>query len=341
MTEPFASPFIAGTNIQYAWDSTSLTKAMECPYRYKLEIIDGWVSKAPDTAVALAFGILLHYGVEQYHRLRVAGLAFDEAVATALKLVSTYRDPRAEPGSPGLLEQLPTDDDIGVLKQEDADDEESDGFDLRNSKVRTRYHLFRALVWYFDHYRQDAMHVVTLDNGEAAVEHTIRVPTGEALSDGTQIVWSGHLDHLVEFNGQLFVKDLKTTKSITRTYKKGFDISHQMSGYTLAGQIAFKEPVAGVYIDAVQLQVGGVKFNRFPTHRSKSQLAEFIRVQKYYADQAEMWYMQDFYPQNTSACFLCPLKEVCAQPPEFRKGFLQTYYKQQPFERRWNPLAIR
>lgn len=336
----FASPFIEGTKIQYAWDSTSLTKAMECPYRYKLEIIDGWVSKAPDTAVALVFGILLHYGVEQYHRGRALGMAFDEAVSHALRKVAAYRDPRSEVAGTAL-EQLPTDADIGVLKQEDDDDEESDGFDLRNSKVRTRYHLFRALVWYFDHYRQDAMQVVVLDNGEAAVEHTIRVPTGEALADGTQIVWSGHLDHLVRFNGQLFVKDLKTTKSITRTYKKGFDISHQMSGYTLAGKVAFSEPVAGAFIDAVQLQVGGVKFNRFPTYRSESQLREFVATQKYYADQAEMWYMQDFYPQNTSACFMCPLKDVCAHPPEFRQAYLSTYYKQQPFERRWNPLAIR
>lgn len=330
------SPFIAGSNIQFAWDSTSLTVAMACPKRYKLEIIEGWEPKNPNVAIALAFGILLHAGIETYHRLRSAGVDFDSAVVGSLRHVMEKEDFR-EPGV-AIFSKLPTHEDIEVIKEADDADEESDGIDLRNSKIRTRYHLFRALVWYFDNYRQDHLQVITLSDGMAAVEHSFRVPIGETLADGTPLLLSGHFDKVVDFNGSLYVSDVKSTKSITHQWRREFDLSHQMTGYTLGGKIGLHQPVQGVFIDAVCLQVGGVKFNRFPTHRSESQLKEFIRTLKYIADQAEMWYEQDYYPMNTSACMFCKYKEVCSQPPEFRQMHLNTYFRRSVA---WNPLANR
>lgn len=327
------SPFLPGTNIQYAWDSTCLTTAMACAQRYKFEIIDGWTPKNPDVAVALAFGSLLHSGVEHYHRFRAAGSGYTEAVLGALRAVEGLRE-----NDKNQLSLLPTEADITQLRYEDAEDDESDGFDLRNSKIRTRYHLFRALVWYFEQYRQDALQVVNLADGQAAVEHSFRVPVGQALSDGSPLLLAGHFDKVVRFNDELYVSDVKTTKSITRSWRASFDLSHQMTGYTLGGKIGLKQPIRGVWIDAIQLQVGGVKFARFTTTRSASQLAEYIRMLKYVADQAEMWHEQNYYPQNTAACLLCKFKEVCRQPPEFRLGYLRTYFKQQPA---WNPLRSR
>jgi hypothetical protein len=334
MTEP-ESPFIPGTNIQYAWDSTCLTIAMACPYKYKLEIIDGWTPKNPDVAVALAFGSLLHYGVEHYHRQRAAGKNYDGAVIGSLRAVLNHRELHSDTPT---IELLPTEEDITVLRHEEADDDESDGFDLRNSKVRTRYHLFRALVWYFEQYRNDALEVVILQSGAAAVEHSFRVPVGKALSDGTELLLAGHFDKLVRFNDELFVSDVKTTKSITRSYRSTFDLSHQMTGYTVGGKIGLHQPVKGVWIDAIQLQVGGVKFNRFTTQRTSSQLAEYIDLLKYTADLAESWALNNYYPQNTSNCMFCNKKDVCRQSPEFRQAYLKTYYRQQPA---WNPLRSR
>lgn len=321
--------------MQFAWDSVSLTTALSCPLRYKLEIIDGWTSKSPDAHVALVFGLLLHAGVEQYHRLRVGGVKYDESVVGALGHVQAWRDPRLSP-SP-LVNQLPTDEELVEAKEEHDPDEDDEG-PLRNAKLRTRYHLFRALVWYFDQYRQDHLKVVQLANGDAAVEHSFRVPIGQKLSDGTDLLLAGHYDKLVDFNGERFVTDLKSTKTLTRTWRKSFDLNHQMTGYTLSAKIGLSQPVRGVFIDAVQLQVGGVKFSRFPTYRSKSQLAEYIQLLKYVADQAEMWFQNDYYPQNTSACFMCQFKEVCAKPKEFRDQMLKTYFEQKPA---WNPLRSR
>lgn len=326
-------PFVEGTNIQYAWDSTSLTTAMACAQRYKLEIIEGWQPKNPDVAVALAFGTLVHYGIERYHQHRVSGASFDEAVLQSLRDVLNH----AEHGR-NTVSLLPIDADIRQLKEEDDEDEESDGFDLRNSKIRTRYHLFRALVWYFEQYKHDALKVVTLATGKAAVEHSFRVPAGVSLSDGTPILLAGHFDKLVAFNDELFVSDVKTTKSLTRSWREGFDLSHQMTGYTVGGKVGLHQPVRGVWIDAIQLQVGGVKFARFTTNRSESQLQEYIELLGYTARLAERWFHESYYPLNTAACMFCKFKSVCKQPPEFRTGYLNMYFERKPA---WNPLRNR
>jgi len=327
-----ASPFIPGTSIQYAWDSTSLSTMLECPQRYRYKIIEGWRSKSPNTAIALAFGILIHAGVEEFHRARARGADHALAVEAALKHV---REKRNFDSEKTLYAQLPVADDIEEIRQAEDEDE---GTNLRNSKVRTRYHLWRALVWYFEQYRDDPMRVVHLADGRPAVEYSFRVGVGKSLSDGTELLLAGHLDKLVEFNGQNFVSDVKTTKSISRQYFSMFDLSHQMTGYTLGGKLAFSQPVAGVVIDAMALQIGGVQFARSFTYRTESQLQEYIDLLAYVGEQAERFYEHDYYPLNTAACLFCEFKDVCRQPPQLRHGYLNHL-----FERReaWNPLRSR
>lgn len=334
MTKGLDSPFVADTQIQFAWDSTSLTTAMACPLRYRLEVIEGWQPKDPNVAVALVFGILLHAGIEAYHKAQAEGLKYADSVHKALRHV-TEKDDFRQPGVP-ILDTLPVDSDIEEMVETQDEDEEV--WTLRNSRIRTKYHLFRALVWYFETYRHDRLEVLSLDDGRPAVEHSFRVPVGETLSDGTPILLSGHYDKLCTLNGDLFVTDVKTTKSITSQWRRSFDLSHQMTGYILGGKIGFEQNVHGAMIDAVCLQVGGVKFQRFNTTRTESQLQEYVQLLKYVADQAEMWYQNNYYPQNTSACMFCQYKDVCSQPPEFRGRYLHTYFEQ---KEAWNPLANR
>lgn len=329
---PVQSPFIPGTNIQFAWDSVSLSTLLECPQRYKLRIIEGWRSKAPGTAIALSFGILVHTGVEEYHRAKARGLNHQDAVHHSLKMVMQ----KSEHGVT-LYSRLPTHEDIEEQKGE-AEDDEDEGGSLRNAKVRTRYHLWRALVWYFEQYRNDPVEVVQLAEGKPAVEYSFRVGVGKTLSDGTEILLAGHLDKLVRFNGSLFVSDVKTTKSISRYFFAAFDLSHQMTGYTLGGKLAFEEPVQGVMIDAIALQVGGAKFSRGFTNRTESQLKEYVDLLGYVGRMAEYYYHNNYYPLNTAACMFCEFKEVCRQPPELRHGYLNFLFKQ---DEAWNPLKSR
>ena len=324
------SPFVAGTQVQYAWDSTCITTILECPQRYKYRIIDGWATKNPNTAVALVFGILFHYGIEQWHRAKARGEDYHTSCDSAIRSTLT----KTEHGRV-LVDQLPTDEDI---QQQRTEEDEDDGISLRNSKIRTRYHLLRALVWYFENYRHDTLEVFHLATGEPAVELSFRVPVGIELSNGTELLLSGHMDRVVRFNDQLFVADVKTTKSISRQWAAGFDLSHQMTGYIIGGNIALGEPVAGAIIDGAALQIGGAKFGRHFTYRTKSQMAEYMRLLQHVAGQAEQYADDGFYPLNTSACMFCEFKDVCRQPPEQRDRTLDYLFER---KEAWNPLKNR
>lgn len=326
------SPFIPDTNIQFAWDSVSLSTILECPQRYRYRIIEGWRNKNPNSSIALAFGILVHYGIEQFHKRRALGDKYQDAVQAALIATMAKKE---RDGEATLYSRLPTNEDIE--EQKEAEDEDG-GINLRNSKVRTRYHLWRTLVWYFEQYRNDPLKVVELANGKPAVEFSFRVGSGRSLSDGTELLVAGHFDKVVEFNDQLFVSDVKTTKSITRQYFNLFDLSHQMTGYTLGGKLVLERPVAGVVIDAMALQVGGVQFARAFTVRTESQLNEYTDLLSYVGMQAERFYENDYYPLNTAACMFCEFKDVCRQPPELRHGYLNYLFKR---EVAWNPLKSR
>ena len=73
MSEPAAqSPFLPGTHIQYAWDSTSLGYLKTCPRLYQYTMIDGWGTTAE--SIHLRFGIELHKALEDYERSIAAGI---------------------------------------------------------------------------------------------------------------------------------------------------------------------------------------------------------------------------------------------------------------------------
>lgn len=320
------SPFLEGTKVQFAWDSMTLGAAMECPRRYQYWVLEGWQYKAPSTAIALVFGILLHKGVEQWHR-------HDGDDEAALKDVMEY----GENGQP-LYGTLPTEEEFQEQKEAKRDDEEDDGMDLRNARVRTRYHLIRALVWYFEHYRKDNCKVIRFDDGTPAVEVSFRVPVGATLSGGQELILAGHMDQVVQFGSQTYVSDIKSTKSITSSWRRLFDLSHQMTGYALGGKLALERPVAGVMIDGIALQVGGVKFARHFTDRTPSQFGEFVHHFEILARQYEQYHDMNYYPMNTTFCRFCEYKDVCAQPPELREGYLNHLYRK---VEAWNPLKSR
>ena len=66
LTKGTLSPFLPGTNIQYAWDSTSLGMLKTCPRLYQYTMIDGWSAK--DENVHLRFGQEYHSALEEYDR---------------------------------------------------------------------------------------------------------------------------------------------------------------------------------------------------------------------------------------------------------------------------------
>lgn len=319
------SQFLAGTQIQFAWDSVSLTSFLSCQRRYKYVVLDGLVPKSPGYAIALEFGILFHSALENYHRFRAKGI--DHADAVFLMAKALFADP--------AFAALPVDDDIEEMKA--AADEEDDGITFRNSKVRTRYHLARAVIWYLEHYETDPLSTVILPTGKPAVELSFRLPLPIEVA-GHEILLCGHIDRLVEFNGGLWASDYKTTKSLTRQFFDTFELSHQMTGYAVAGNAIIERPVKGVWIDGVALQVRSVKLSRAPTTRSAGQIREYFELLTDVVERAERAFDTGHYPMNTASCYFCEFKTICKQPPEFRDKHISMHYERKPG---WNPLRNR
>lgn len=321
------SPFLPGTSLQYAWDSVSLTCAMACWRRYKYRMLDGLVPKNPNRAIALDFGIAFHKALEHYHNAKATWPELGhhewlEVVVSKMPAEPTYA-------------RLPTQAEVDALS--DGTEDDDDGITLRNSKPRTRYHLMRAVVWYLEHYADDQAKTVLLPSGAPAVEVSFRLEL-DAQIGGEAAILCGHIDRVVSFNDHLYVADYKTTKALSRQFFDDFELSHQITGYTLAGQVIMHKPVSGNIIDGIALQMGAVQFQRRIADRTPSQFAEYTETVQDVFDRAERHHDSGHYPMNTSACYFCEYKGLCKEAPEYRPS-----YEKMLFEKinPWNPLENR
>lgn len=228
-------------------------------------------------------------------------------------------------------------------------------------KYKNKVSLLRSVIWYLDHFQDDAAKTVVLDNGRPAVELSFRFPlefgpqvttyVDRADGDGVEpapaqpYILCGHLDRVVDYQGALFVMDRKTTTmTLSEYYYAQFDMSNQMSLYTLAGGVVLNSPIKGVCIDAAQLLIDETKFGRSFTYRTPDQLDEWLENLSVIFATAENYAAADFWPMNDTACDKfggCAFKGICSKSPQVRDKFLHSAFKQRPMEERWNPLKPR
>ena len=298
------SPFIPGTKIQFAWDSTSLGLLKECPRKYQLTIIDGWRSKG--NSVHLDFGLLFHKALENFDIFKSQGSSPEEALFKTIKT---------------LLEDSST--------------------FSPDHKAKTRENLLRSVIWYLETYKDDPSKTLILANGKPAVELSFRFDSEIPCTETQNYILSGHMDRLIEFGDQRFVMDRKTTGStLGGYYFDQYNPDNQMTLYTLASRIVYDMPVAGVMIDAAQVAIGFTAFSRGITMRSNNQLNEWMgdftvwmNVAKHYAE-IEHWPMNEKSCNNYGGCVF---KKICNKDPIVRLKFLETDFE----IRHWNPLEVR
>lgn len=317
--------------VQFVWDSTSLKLAEECPRKYKYIMIDGW--QAPGRSVHLDFGAWYATALEHYHKLRAEGCPYDDAVCAVIHeaLVSSWvyetEEYQPEPDlSPGVVNFASATRIIpGTGSPWDS-----------GHNLKTRETLIRTIIWYLDQFQDDSMSTVILADGKPAVELSFLIPISDDL------FLSGHMDRLVEYSGDIFVTDNKTTGStISAKYFDGWNPDIQMSMYTFAGKMIYKMPISGVVIDAAQIAVGFTRFERGFTFRSTEQLDEWYDQVQYLIQETQAYTKEDYFPMRTSACGNyggCPFRDVCSRSPSVRDNFLRAKFIQGPT---WDPAARR
>lgn len=308
------SPFLPGTDIQFAWDSTSLGLLKTCPRLYQYIMLEGYGES--DESIHLRFGREYHSALEQYDHLCSEGANHE----TALHIV--VRDLHARTW-----------------------DWETDP-ETKAGKYKHKASLMRSVIWYLDKFKNDVAKTYILENGKPAVELSFRFELDWGPSTGTKqpYLLSGHLDRVVEFTGGLWVMDRKTTMTTLSDYfYSQFDMSNQMTLYTIAGQMVINAPIRGVIIDAAQLKVDETVFGRSMTYRTQAFLTEWLEDLSVHLAMAENYAIANYWPKNDTACDKfggCRFKGICSKSPEVRDRFLTSFKKLAP-EDRWNPLKPR
>lgn len=298
------SPFLSNSNVQWAWDSTSLGYLKECPRKYFLTMIEGWRKK--DESVHLIFGSHFHKALERFDLFKAQGADDEEAIDASINL---------------LLQET-----FGWVS---------------NHPNKNRDTLLRSVIWYWEQYPKDIAKTVLLGNGKPAVELSFRFDTGIPCTSDVDYMLSGHMDRLVDFDGTRYVMDRKTTGgSLSSYYFNQYNPDNQMTLYSLASKIVYDMPVAGVIIDAAQIAVGFTSFARGITTRSEGQLNEWMQDLDIWFTTAAYYAEKNLWPMNEKSCNNyggCAFKDICNKDPVVREKFLET-----DFERRyWNPLEVR
>jgi len=312
------SPFIPGTKYQYAWDSTSLGWLKECPRKYYYHMIMGYVGRGE--SIHLEFGILYHEALELYDQLRIAH-KYDHEQSVKM-VVSSVLQKTWRNGAPWRATKDLAPDDKASLK--------------------SRENLVRTVVWYLDKFRDDpAKTKINSATGLPMVELHFQFEIGSGIDLNYPYVLCGYLDRVVEFQGETFVMDRKsTTQTLSTYYFEQYDPDNQMSLYTVASQIAFKTPVKGVIVDAAQIAVGFSRFVRSFVFKTPDQIEEWLNDLKVWLAQARTFANLNRWPQNDKSCHKyggCPFRDICSKSPSVRDKFLES-----SFERReWNPLIPR
>jgi hypothetical protein len=330
------SPFIPGTNIQFALDSTSLGYFKTCPRLYQYSMIERW--RPADESVHLTFGTLYHEALHEYDICRLDGGDHEQAVH---RVVGSLGEKLAKISYPDVSEGKPS------------------------VKAKSAENLLRTVVWYLDMYprEKDPAQTFTLANGKPACELSFRFELdwgpkatsyiqihegADLMSGGRHRVYEqpyllcGHLDRVVEFNGDLFVMDRKTTYTAPSAYYfNQFNPNNQMSLYTIAGKIVIGSPIRGVIIDVASVQVEKSEFGRGFTYRTEAQNEEWLGDLHWWTDQMEACASADYWPMNDTACDKfggCRFRNICSKSSHVREAFLKSDFVR---GEQWNPLKVR
>jgi len=318
------SPFLPGTKIQYAWDSTSLGLLKTCGRLYQYTMLDGWASR--DESIHLRFGQEYHSALELYDKLMAVQ---DTDSEEAIRLVVR-----------SILQRT-----IGWNPDRDS----------RAGKYKNRDSLISLVVDYLDHFHPDPAQTYIKSNGEPAVELSFRFELDFAPRNyevvepggmGQPYLLAGHLDRVVEFNGQLLVMDRKTTTAtLSAYYFSQYEPHNQMTLYTLAGRHILAAPIRGVIIDAAQILLEKPNaFARGFTYRTDDQLGEWIEDLQTQLTINEAYAEADHWPMNDTACDRfggCKFRGICSKSPSVRERFLANDFDKLEESERWNPLRSR
>lgn len=281
---------------EWAWSSTTLSLAKDCPRKYYYAVIEGWQPKGLNDNIT--FGYWYAKALEIYHSMMATEPRPANAHDEALSYIIRY-----------ILET--------TKEWQSADNR------------KTRQTLIRSIVWYLEEFKDDPCKTVILKDGRPAVELTFQFK----LND--EITLCGHLDRLVGYAGEYYIQDQKTTAATLGSYYfNRYSPDNQMSLYTIAGQVVYNTPIKGVMVDAAQIAVGFTRFERGFAFRTQEQNEEWLADVQFHIHKT--WDAAAAgYPMNDAACQKyggCQFLGICSKSPQVREEFLKTSFEKREIQ---------
>ena len=271
---------------QFIWDSVSLGLYQACARKYKWTILFGYhLDPMPSP---LSFGIYYHSCMETWHKLLASGMDKETALFRCVRLAGLFGE-----------------------------------HIVPNRTERTKETLIRAVVWYLDQFKDDMAITTLRPNGSPAVEYSFMIPIMEI--NGQQQFLAGHIDRIVEFMGEIYILDYKTSKSaLNERFFASFKPSTQISNYLLAAKImagtisAIPRQPKGLIIDGIQLGVNFTRFNRSVIPFSTLEINEHIKDLESWLLRANADADANHWPANPASCSNyggCVFQSICASTP--------------------------
>ena len=287
-------------------DNFALTNFQTCPGKYDLRIRQGWTTRRRSSA--LGFGSAFHEGIAVWYKT-------GDLAAALTAIVKSW------------------DETVSV------DD------------YRTKEKCIQVMIDYVKRYPSESFTVVgapehpmievpfTLDTGmtiswcaqgtcllDSETQHTCS-NCGKPLEP---IEYGGIFDGLVDFNGQLWVFEHKTTSQLGSYYFNQFKPNNQVTGYIWAAEQLSGRKVNGAIINAIGVfKTGVTRFERSMTARHANEISEWMENVRIVCNQIKRAEREGF-SLSTNACTLYGQCEyhsvhVLSHPAERQKRLEQDY----------------
>lgn len=286
-------------------DSTMMNAFLKCPRYFQLSVLEGW--KPKEQSIHLIFGGHFASALELFFLNHSAGVEYEENVRLVVRHV--------------------------LIQSWDA--EEDRPWASHDSK-KNRANLIRTVIWYLEFWKDEPTEVVTLPNGQPAVELSVKFELTP------EVLYSCHIDRLVTFKDITYVMDQKTTGgTMSPKYFSRFKPDIQMGGYLVASQVALDIPAQGVLIDAAQIAVNFTRFGRGFISYPDKLIADWYSQMKVWSTMIRQMSEQQVFPMNPGSCLkygedhACDFYEVCTTLPSLRKNVLKSNFVK---GNRWDPI---
>ena len=290
-----------------AWDATRLSSLMSCKRRFYY----GHVKQLRPSANA-GFSIDLEFGTAWHESLRT----FDSATCAG------------HPPQKALIE---------AIKR--ALELTAEWPEAQVSPAKNRTSLIRALVWYVEQFGDGVLKPLLVD-GKPALEVSWKFPL---FPDTPRPLLCGNMDGIVEFGGEVWVLERKTTGSaLSSFYWAKYAPNLQVDLYCLAARTLWPEMnIKGVILEAMQTGAGFARFERRLFLRTPFQMGETLEAVRHAVSEARGDPEELEARPNFASCMNpgpCPFRAVCMSGSrQIRQWTLDTQYA--PREKPWNPLA--